>query len=318
MSTEFGAVHERPDEARLSQEAAAAFGARYGPTSSAEVAVVIPALNEEDGVAAVIHAVPPLLSGLRTETIVVDDGSTDATSTRASDAGALVCSVAENIGQGAAFRLGYRLARQRGARFIATADADGQFDPGELPTLIEPLLRDEADFVNGSRRLGRTYTTDPVRRLGVVVFGRLVSVLTGVRITDPANGLRIMRSEVTAAVPLHQTQYQTSELLIGTVAHGFRVQEAPATMYQRTAGTSKKGGNLIYGFRFARVVLTTWWAQRAVARQRLQSRSVLWRLAGLVPDAAHLRTRAGGIPAVRRARTSPRRIPPTSSSTPPQ
>ena len=99
----------------------------------------------------------------------------------------------------------------------------------------------EADFVNGSRRLGRTYSTDPVRNLGVVVFGTLVTVLTGVRITDPANGLRAMRAEITEVVPLHQPQYQTSELLITTIAHGFRVKEVPATMHERRSGGSKKG-----------------------------------------------------------------------------
>ena len=131
---------------------------------------------------------------------------------------------------------------------------------------MQPIVDRRADFVNGSRRLGRTETTDPVRRAGVVVYGTLVSILTGVRITDPANGLRAFRAEVTERVPLRQTQYQTSELLIGAVAHGFKVMEAPATMYKRSAGTSKKGGNLLYGLRFGKVVLTTWWAQRRLAR----------------------------------------------------
>ena len=283
MTTQSGAIRDRADAPRLAEEAAAAFEARYGGAGPAEVAVLIPALNEEEGVAAVVRAVPPLLCGLRTETIVVDDGSSDRTSEVASEAGALVCRVEKNIGQGAAFRLGYRLANLRGVRFIGTADADGQFDPGELPALIGPLMRGEADMVNGSRRLGRTYTTDPVRRLGVVVFGGLISVLTGVAITDPANGLRAMRAEVAVQLPLRQTQYQTSELLINTIAHGFRVQEVAATMYQRSAGESKKGGNLMYGFRFARVVVTTWWAQRFSARRCIQQGSRLWRLAGLVP-----------------------------------
>ena len=109
------------------------------------------------------------------------------------------------------------------------------------PRWSSPLVDGEADFVNGSRRLGRTYSTDPVRNLGVVVFGALVTVLTGVRITDPANGLRAMRAEITAVVPLHQPQYQTSELLIATIAHGFRVKEVPATMHERRSGGSKKG-----------------------------------------------------------------------------
>lgn len=291
MGTGSGATRERPNTGPLVDAAARDFEERYGRTSDAEVIVVIPALNEEDGVAAVVKAVPAELCGLRTATIVVDDGSADRTAERAEAAGALVCRIAENVGQGVAFRLGYRLARQRGARFIATADADGQFDPGELPALVEPLVRDEADFVNGSRRLGRSYTTDPVRRLGVVLFGWLVTVLTGVRITDPANGLRAMRSQVTAEVPLHQTQYQTSELLIGAVAHGFRVIEAPATMYARNAGETKKGGNLIYGFRFARVVVTTWWSQRTTARRCAPSGSGLWRLAALAPARERLRLR---------------------------
>src|SRR5262249_817930 len=159
--------------------------------------------------------------------------STDGTEDRARAAGALVCRLPENLGQGQALRLGYRLARDRGAAMIATVDADGQFDPAELPDLVDPLIVGNADFVNASRRLGRTETADSVRRLGVFVFGALVSLLTGVRITDPANGLRAFRVEVVERVPLHQTQYQTAELLIGAISRGFRVREVPVTVYAR-------------------------------------------------------------------------------------
>ena len=71
-------------------------------------------------------------------------------------------------------------------------------------------------------------------------------------VTDPANGLRAFRVEVTERVPLRQPQYQTSELLIGAIAHGFRIREVPATVYARRAGTSKKGGNFSYGMRSSR------------------------------------------------------------------
>jgi glycosyltransferase involved in cell wall biosynthesis len=257
-----GAVHDAPDAARIAEEAAQAFLAEYGAGPGAPIVVVIPALDEAASVAAVVAAVPAQIGGLQTEVLVVDDGSTDGTESRARHSGARVCRLPVNLGQGQAFRLGYRLARERGATLIATADADGQFDPAELPALVAPLLAGEADFVNGSRRLGRSETTDPVRKLGVVVFGALVSVLTGVRITDPANGLRAFRAEITSQVPLRQTQYQTAELLIGAAARGFRIKEVPATMYRRGAGSSKKGGNFSYGARFARVVLTTWWTAR--------------------------------------------------------
>ena len=233
---------------------------------------MIPALNEAESVGRVVSSVPGTICGLRTETILVDDGSDDRTAEVAKESGALVCSLPVNLGQGNAFRLGYRLARSRGAEIICTADADGQFDPRELPALVEPIVSGRADFVNGSRRLGRTETTDPIRKAGVVFYGALVSVLTGVRITDPANGLRAFRSEVVERVPLRQNQYQTSELLIGAIAHGYRVVEAPATMYKRSAGESKKGGNIVYGLRFGRVVVTTWWAQRSRPRRSDTSR----------------------------------------------
>jgi hypothetical protein len=108
-----------------------------------------------------------------------------------------------------------------------------------------------------------------MRETGVVVFGALISLLARTRITDPANGLRAMRSEVTAVVPLRQPQYQTSEMLLGAAYRGFRIVEVPATMYRRSAGTTKKGPNLLYGFRFARVILGTWW--RLAVREKLGS-----------------------------------------------
>ena len=121
-----------------------------------------------------------------------------STAAEAAAAGALVCDVPVNRGQGAALRLGYWLARARGARVIVTIDADGQYDPHDLTRVVEPILADEVDFVSGSRRLGTELTTDRVRHLGVIVFGGLISVLIGQRITDPACGLRAMRSELTA------------------------------------------------------------------------------------------------------------------------
>jgi glycosyltransferase involved in cell wall biosynthesis len=276
ITSETGAIRDVAGSQRIVDEAAQAFAADPANAVTVELVVVIPAFNEEHSVAAVIASVPETICGLSVATLVVDDGSADATTEAVRAAGALVCRVPVNVGQGTALRLGYRLARELGATYIATADADGQFDPAELPALVQPLVDGKADFVNGSRRLGRTYSTDPVRNLGVVVFGALITALTGVRITDPANGLRAFRAEITAVVPLRQTQYQTSELLITSIAHGFRVIEVPVTMHERKAGVSKKGRNLIYGLRFGRVVVTTWWRQRPTARRLVTDRKGLW------------------------------------------
>ena len=247
--------------AAVDDAALAAFTAEYG-TGLPPVAVVIAAYNEEDGIGDVVASVPRTIAGLETATIVVVDGAADETAAVARKHGALVCDVPVNRGQGAALRLGYRIAREGGAAYIVTTDADGQYDSAQIERVLTPILRDEADFVTGSRILGRQETYDRVRRLGVHVFARLVSLLTGQRITDTSFGMRAMRAPVTAAVTLRQPQYQASELLIGVIAKRYRVVEVPATMRVRAAGTTKKGGNLVYGYRYLRVVVGTWWREQ--------------------------------------------------------
>ncbi|MGA9857811.1 MAG: glycosyltransferase family 2 protein [Solirubrobacteraceae bacterium] len=249
--------------------AAEDFLRRHPAGAGAPLAVVIPAYNEEPTVAEVIAGIPAEAAGLGTEVIVVVDGAKDATASRATEAGALVCDVPVNRGQGAALRLGYWLARARGARVIVTIDADGQYEADEISRVVTPILSGEADFVSGSRRLGSELTTDTTRHAGVIVFGALISVLVRQRITDPACGLRAMRSELTAAVVLEQPQYQASELMISAALHGYRLAEVPTTMRDRGkhATGTKKGGNLGYGVRFARAAVHTWWRDRTAARK---------------------------------------------------
>src|ERR1700761_3091607 len=252
------------------RDAAEAFLATNPPGQGAALAIVIPAYNEEPTVADVISAIPSEAAGLATEVIVVVDGAKDATAARATQAGALVCDVPVNRGQGAALKLGYWLARARGAQGIVTLAAAGQYEPEEIDGVLEPILAGRADFVSGSRRLGAELTTDRVRHLGVIVFGALISVLVRHRITDPACGLRAMRSEVTAAVTLEQPQYQASELMISAALNGYRLAEGPTTMRDRGvhATATKKGGNFGYGVRFARAAIHTWWRDRTAARSR--------------------------------------------------
>jgi glycosyltransferase involved in cell wall biosynthesis len=272
-------VMPAPDLDELMPEergAAAQFLAANPPGVGAPLAIVIPAYNEEPSIAAVIAEIPREAAGLQTEVIVVIDGASDATAARAVEAGALVCDVSVNRGQGAALRLGYWLARTRGASVIATIDADGQYEPEELGRVVQPILDNRADFVSGSRRLGAELTTDRIRHLGVLVFGALFSLMVRHRVTDPACGLRAMRAELTAGVTLEQPQYQASELMISAALNGFRLAEVPTTMRDRAshAGHTKKDGNLRYGLRFARAALHTWRRDRKAARTRLRPEKI--------------------------------------------
>ncbi len=255
----------RPAEER---EAARAFFNTYPAGEGAPIAVVIPAYNEEPTVATVVRGIPREIGGKAVEVIVVVDGSDDRTAEEARAAGALVCDVPVNRGQGLIFMLGYWLAYKRGSEMIATTDADGQYDESEFDRVLEPIMSGRADFVNGSRRLGTELTTDPVRHAGVIFFGGLISLLLRQRITDPASGIRAFRTAVPRTVKLEQTQYQTSELLIATAMNDFRVVEVATTMRDRPDGATltKKGPNLLYGMRFARAILMTYW--RELKRRR--------------------------------------------------
>src|SRR3954449_6685350 len=265
-------------------------GFRFAP-----VVALIAAYDEEDCVGAVLDAIPAVACGLPVDILVVDDGSTDRTAEvvakhdgvhlarlerncghgvalrlgypLVSELGVSSPCPVLNCGHGVALRLGYQLVSELGGQFIVTLDADMQWDPHEIPTVLEPLATGEADFVIGSRVLGRAETDDAVRHAGVAVFARLVSSLTGVHVTDTSSGFRAMKAEITQVVPQVQVQYQTSELLIGAIYAGYRIAERPITMHKRLAGESKKGHNLLYGGRYARVILTTWGRERRRARR---------------------------------------------------
>ncbi len=257
-----GRAAGRPQIDGVDRAALDGFRNSYGDPAMAPVVVVIAAYNEAVGLPRVLASIPSAVCGLATDVVVVDDGSTDGTPEAAlSQSGVYVVQSPVNRGQGAAMRLGYRVAREQGANYIITTDADAQYDTADFPVVLTPILEGSADFVTGSRRLGHQHTIDRFRRAGVYVFAWTVSALTGRWLTDTSFGLRAMRAEVTEAVTLNQPQYQSAELLIGAHSHGFRVAEVPGTMHLRAAGSTKKGGNLVYGMRYARVVLGTWWRE---------------------------------------------------------
>src|ERR1700735_3622459 len=206
MPEAISVFYSNPADAATDADALQTLADVYGERVSKlpPVALVIAAYNEEGGVGPVVEALPRIVCGLAAEVIVVADGCADATAKEADAAGALVADVPVNRGQGAALRLGYRIAREGGAEYIVTTDADGQYNPAEIGNLMAPILAGEADFVTGSRRLGSEETKDPVRQAGVRFFAAAISLLTGQRISDTTFGLRAMRSEVTGAGELAQ------------------------------------------------------------------------------------------------------------------
>ena len=232
---------------------------------------VIAAYEEERNIGDVLKAMPTLVGDLEVSTLVVVDGGSDATAEVAFDAGVLTCVLPVNLGHGAALRLGYQLASAHGARYVVTLDADGQNDPVELATMVQPLLGDTADFVIGSRRLGVDRTTDRFRQAGVRVYAWILNAIVSQKLTDSSSGYRAFKVELLDDIVPHlvQDQYQTAEVVITAASRGWRIAEQPTVWHPRASGASKKGSNLVFGVQYARVIATTWLRVTLGNRRRL-------------------------------------------------
>ena len=224
------------------------------------IIIVIPAHNEQDNIAKVLNLMPDSINNVPVKVLVVDDGSTDETMLVAQKHGADVIRGIVNQGQGGALRLGYAVIKRfyRNNEVIVTMDADGQHDPGQIETIVAPILDGRADFVNGSRHLGHTKDVGVVRNAGVFLFSRLMGMLLFRKITDCSNGFRAFSMKLLDSLNLRETQYQSIEPIMQTIRKKFRYMEVPITVSARQSGDSKKPHNILYGYNYLIVIIKTW------------------------------------------------------------
>jgi glycosyltransferase involved in cell wall biosynthesis len=222
------------------------------------VALVMAAYEEAGSVGDVVASLPDTVCGLDACPIVVDDGSVDATAERARRAGAIVGSHGRNLGQGDALRTGFAVAARLGARVVVTMDADGQHDPSELPSLVGPVVAGDADYVQGSRFLGRYDDAGGARDLGIRGFTRLIRLLTGADVTDCTNGFRAIDGDALTRLRLVEDRFSAAEILIEAAGRGLRIREVPVHIRSREVGTSKKPRGLGYASGFLGAIVRSW------------------------------------------------------------
>jgi Glycosyl transferase family 2 len=222
------------------------------------IAIVVPAYDEAENLSHVLDRMPAEVCGMRTEVLVVDDGSRDGTGDVAAEHGAVVARHVINRGGGAALRTGYRLMVESGAEVVVTLDADGQHLPSEMERLVKPILDGEVDVAHGSRVLGDADRNHLARELGIVFFNRLVSFITRTHVTDCSNGYRAVRTTVLPQLVLRQEQFHTSEFMIEAIKRGIPAREVPITVERRLHGHSKKPAVVRYGLGFANAIVRTW------------------------------------------------------------
>ena len=218
--------------------AVAVVGAAEGPPADAPILFFMPAHNEESTIGSCVGRVPGAVLGYPVEILVVDDGSTDDTAARAAAAGAEVLSLPENRGLGAAVRIGLAAGADRAAAAVAFCDADGEYRPEDLADLVGPILGGEADYVVGSRFLGRIDRMPAHRRVGNVVLTRALSIVARRRISDGQSGFRAFSAEAAGRAEIIHDYNYAQVLTLDLLAKGYRYLEVPISYSFRTAGES--------------------------------------------------------------------------------
>jgi glycosyltransferase involved in cell wall biosynthesis len=217
------------------------------------VALVIPTLNEEEAIGAVIAAVPP---GAVDDIIVVDSGSSDRTVERAQAAGARIVRLRER-GYGRACRAGAEAAEE--CDIVVFLDGDGSDCPELIPHLVEPIVGGRCDFVIGSRTRGQREAGSMAahQRLAGRVIGAALRLLYGVRYSDMCPFRAIRRDALMRLGMREETYGWNLEMQMRAARTGLRIVELPVAHRRRAGGVSKVSGTMRGTVKASWRILTT-------------------------------------------------------------
>jgi glycosyltransferase involved in cell wall biosynthesis len=194
------------------------------------ICAVVPALDEAPRIARVVRSMPACVERI----VVIDDGSRDDTGAiaLAADPRASVLRHERRLGVGASIAEGCVHARALGAEMVVVLAGDGQMDPADLPALVAPIARGEADFVKGNRLAwpGGALAFPLPRLLGIIAFAAATRVATGLAIDDAQCGYVAIGPRALHAIdwPRLWPRFGYPNDLLGALARlGLRVAEVP-------------------------------------------------------------------------------------------
>lgn len=190
-------------------------------------AVGLPAYNEEKSIASIIIQLKQITNTI----IVCDDGSTDLTNKIASDLGAITIVHKKNMGYGAAISSLFTKAREIGIDVLVTFDADGQHRIEDITKVLEPITKNEADIVIGSRFIEKGSGVPTYRKVGIKTITEITNAATGSKITDAQSGFRAYgKKALESIMPSEYGMGVSTEILIKAAKSKLRIVEIPITI----------------------------------------------------------------------------------------
>jgi glycosyltransferase involved in cell wall biosynthesis len=228
-------------------------------TSTLKLVIIIPALNEARTIADVVSRIPRVIQNTRDiDVVVIDDGSIDGTIHKAKEAGAFVVRHGHNLGVGAAFQTGIREALRLGADIIINMDADGQFNPDDIPKLIAPIQAGQASFVTATRFAQKDLIPQmpAIKIWGNRWMTRVINFITRKNFTDVSCGFRAYSREAALRLTLFGHFTYTQETFIDLAFKDITMTEVPLKVRgEREFGKSRVASNLWrYGLKSAAII----------------------------------------------------------------
>jgi len=196
-----------------------------------KIIITIPAYNEENTIGSAIDEIKEIMSktSYRYEIQVINDGSSDKTVLIAKKHGAKVYGYLRNKGLLHAFQYEITQCLKNKADIIVHTDADGQYDPKDIPKLIEKI-EEGYDLVLGSRFKGKiSYKNEFGKLLGNIIFAKAISKMIKTKVTDSTTGFRAFTKDVAREIKFINTFTYTQEQLIKASKQGFKITEIPIT-----------------------------------------------------------------------------------------
>ena len=192
-----------------------------------KITIGIPAYNEENNIADIITKLKKITDSI----IVCDDGSSDRTGDISRNLGAIVIRHDKNRGYGAAINTIFQRAVEIESDILVTFDADGQHRIEDIPKLLMPIEKNNADIVIGSRFLKKQGDIPSYRKMGIKVITEITSASINQKLTDAQSGLRAYSKRVLAEIsPSDMGMGISTEILIKASSKGLKISEVPITI----------------------------------------------------------------------------------------
>jgi glycosyltransferase involved in cell wall biosynthesis len=200
-----------------------------------KIIVGIPAYNEQKNIASIIIKLKKNVN----EIIVCDDGSSDDTNEIAKELGASVIQHKKNLGYGASIKSIFLKAKEMKADILVTFDADGQHRVKDIENIIDPIQKNEADVVIGSRFLNQESNMPKYRKIGIKTITGITNKTLGQKLSDSQSGFRAYNKKaLTDIVPVETGMGVSTEILIKASKNNLRIKEVPiVVLYEGDTST---------------------------------------------------------------------------------